>query len=368
MGVFGNMKVLLLSAYHTDSHRRWSEDLVAQFGDWSWTVLTLPGRHFPWRIRGNPISWMTTESATLSKQYDLIVATSMVDLSTLIGLYPNLGSARKVLYFHENQFEYPLSEHQKRRAEPLMVSLYAALASDQILFNSAYNRRTFLEGARTFLRRMPERVDRQLLDRVADKSAVCPVPLPDSDTHAGQMVRRSDPGRDPNLILWNHRWEYDKNPDDFFAALDQLNTQGIQFRVAVVGQTFRKQPVIFEQAREHLGDQVLYWGFQTRADYDELLQRAGIVVSTAWHEFQGLSVLEATANGALPLVPDRLCYPEFYPPECRYDGTVAGLVDTLAKWLRQPRSRPEVPPTAHLGWSAWHSIYEEALQGEHREE
>jgi len=23
----------------------------------------------------------------------------------------------------------------------------------------------------------------------------------------------------PPLILWNHRWEYDKNPTDFFAEL-----------------------------------------------------------------------------------------------------------------------------------------------------
>ena len=36
----------------------------------------------------------------------------------------------------------------------------------------------------------------------------------------------------PPLILWNHRWEYDKNPETFFKVLFNLHKKGIDFRVA----------------------------------------------------------------------------------------------------------------------------------------
>ena len=198
-----------------------------------WTLLSLPGRHFPWRIRGNPISWMQASDATLMQSFDTVIATSMVDLSTLIGLYPHLGSAHKVVYFHENQFAYPLAEGQQRRTEPLMVGLYSAMAADRVLFNSRFNQSTFLDGAWDFLRRMPERVDRSVIDRIERKSTVIPVPL------AAPIISQ-DCAREPGLLLWNHRWEYDKNPEAFFAACRCLKAWGIDFKLAVVGQTFRQ--------------------------------------------------------------------------------------------------------------------------------
>ena len=29
------------------------------------------------------------------------------------------------------------------------------------------------------------------------------------------------------IILWNHRWEYDKNPEDFFNCLKQIKNENI---------------------------------------------------------------------------------------------------------------------------------------------
>jgi hypothetical protein len=70
------------------------------------------------------------------------------------------------------------------------------------------------------------------------------------------------------------------------------------------------------------------------------------VVSTALHEFQGLSVLEASQAGCLPLVPDRLCYPEMYPADCRYDPDVPDSLETrLTTWLTGQRPPlPDVSP------------------------
>ncbi len=81
------MRILLLSAYDAHSHRRWRQGLVDAFPDWQWTVLTLPPRNFLWRIRGNSLSWAFSERETLEQPYDLVIATSMTDLSTATLLF-----------------------------------------------------------------------------------------------------------------------------------------------------------------------------------------------------------------------------------------------------------------------------------------
>lgn len=141
------MKILLLSAYDTDSHRSWCQGLMQHLPEFQWHYASLPGRYFSWRIRGNPLSWITGEDKHLFAQsYDLVIATSMVDVATLRGLTPNLAATRWLVYFHENQFAYPKSQKQHTSIEPQMVNLYSALAADQVVFNSHYNRSTFLEG------------------------------------------------------------------------------------------------------------------------------------------------------------------------------------------------------------------------------
>src|SRR5690606_12692650 len=82
----------------------------------------------------------------------------------------------------------------------------------------------------------------------------------------------------PPLILWNHRWEYDKRPDRFFALLYKLQAAGIQFRLAVAGENFRNVPEEFEEARQRLSAQIVHWGYAaSRADYVRLLQQADLI-------------------------------------------------------------------------------------------
>ncbi len=227
------MKALLLSAYAADSHRYWARGLTAHLEAMEWTLLELAPRHFQWRVRGNPLSFMSAHDATLSQSFDLIVATSLVDLATLIGLYPHLGRAYRVVYFHENQFAYPLGQQQTRRLEPLMVNLYSALAADQVLFNSQWNRDSFFNGVADFLKRMPERVSLARLEALKARSDILPVPL-------WLLVDAPSTGQGaPRRIIWNHRWEYDKNPEDFFAALEALSGTGMDFELVVMGQVFR---------------------------------------------------------------------------------------------------------------------------------
>ena len=152
------MRILLLSAYDAQSHSYWWQGLKAAMPEHDWTVLTLPARHFAWRIRGNSLSWGLGEQELLNQPYDLLIATSMTDLSSLRGLVPHLTTIPTLLYFHENQFAYPLGNQARQQVEPHIVSLYAALAADHLCFNSAYNRDTFLSGAAGLLDKLPDHV------------------------------------------------------------------------------------------------------------------------------------------------------------------------------------------------------------------
>ncbi|WP_136064066.1 tRNA-queuosine alpha-mannosyltransferase domain-containing protein [Modicisalibacter radicis] len=351
------MKALLLSGYAAVSHRHWARGLLREFSDVDWTLLELPARHFQWRVRGNPLIWLSEQAELLADDYDLVLATSMVDLATLIGLFPSLARAHKVVYFHENQFAFPRSPNQQLRPEPLMVNLYAVLAADRVAFNSAYNRDSFVAGVSDFLSRMPDKLAlAPRLEQLGADSLILPVPLDDLPTTAG--TARSRHGA---RIVWNHRWEYDKNPETFFAALATLSERGIDFEVAVMGQQFRQRPPVFDEARGWLGERVVCWGEQPGEAYRAMLDSASIVVSTTHHEFQGLAVMEAVQRGCLPLVPDRLCFPEFYPDACRYAGSQAALEARLAQWLTEPTSRPVLPDVLAWQWPTWREGYREML-------
>jgi glycosyltransferase involved in cell wall biosynthesis len=308
-------RILLLSAYDAASHRYWHQLLRDELSDWDWQVLTLPARHFSWRIRGNPLYWAQACRELLEQPYDLVLATSMVDLSTLRGLVPALARIPTLLYFHENQFEYPPGRGRHGPLEAQMVSLYAALAADLLVFNSHYNLDTFMAGCESLLGRLPDAVPAGVVAGLQAKAQVLPVPLLDQQT--GPELR---PSGDLQLV-WNHRWEYDKGPAELLSLAEELLAQGIIFKLHVVGQQFREQPREFQALRELLQSKGALgeWGYVAQAsDYHALLRACDVVLSTALHDFQGLAVLEACAAGCTPLVPDRLVYGEWFEAEFCY--------------------------------------------------
>jgi glycosyltransferase involved in cell wall biosynthesis len=322
-------RIWLLSAYRADSHAAWGDWLVEQLDEFDWTPIELPGRHFAWRIRGNPLSWL---DSLPPEPPDAILATSMVDLATLKGLNPRLADVPTLYYFHENQFAYPQNDAQTTSLDAQMVQLYGALAAGRVLFNSGYNRRTFLTGVETLLGRMPDRVPAGIVDRLDARSAVLPVPV-----HG--IAPAAD--RDPGLILWNHRWEYDKRPDRFAGAMIELAESGADFRLALLGPRPKQTPEPLLRLRRKLPDRIVADGRLPRDEYRDVVARAGIAVSTSNHEFQGISVLEAASAGARPLVPDALCYPELYPAACRYPkGDMDAFTERLSSWLTGDRPEP----------------------------
>lgn len=338
-------RILLLSAYDAGSHRRWRSQLVASLPEYRWTELVLPPRFFRWRIRGNPLSWL--DEPALRQEWDLIIATSMVDLATLRGLHPGLARTPCLLYMHENQFAYPDSGRQHASADPKMVNLYSALAADRVLFNSAWNRDSMLNGADAFIDRLPDELPQGLIASIREKSRVVPVPIEDR-----LFITRETPYnlQQPHL-LWNHRWEYDKGPDRLLCLLRELRRRGQAFRLSMVGEQFRNQPPAFDQIADEFGHHLENRGYLSREAYDQVLACADVVVSTALHDFQGLAMLEAMASGCLALAPARLAYPEYVPAAQCYRGfaddpvaEAESAADCLQALLR--KSPPACAPEA----------------------
>jgi glycosyltransferase involved in cell wall biosynthesis len=368
------MKVLLLSAYAAQSHVHWQRSLQAMFPAWQWQLLSLPPRHFSWRVRGNPLYWALAERPLLEQDYDLLVATSMVDLATLRGLVPALSRLPSIVYFHENQFDYPQHRQQHSLLEAQMVSLYSALAADRLVFNSGYNLRSFLKGCQALLQRLPDRVPPGIVAGFEASSQVLPVALKLQSADAVQPLWPAGAGtmRDyldrPLRLLWAGRFEHDKGGDRLLLLLDELERSGLDYQLAVVGQQFRNSPAVFGQIEQQFSHRLVQFGYVVDPrDYRALLGAADLVVSTATHEFQGLAVLEAVASGALPVVPDRLAYPEIYPGHHCYPSdlpdaaaearSAAALVQRLARQLAQGAAC--VPDVSAFGQEQLRPAYSE---------
>lgn len=331
-------RILLLSGYDAASHRHWRDILIDAMPQYHWTVLALPDRHFFWRARGNGLTYAFSHAEQLSAHYDLIIATSMVDLCSLRGFVPALASIPTLIYFHENQFAYPMKKPGSNIVNVQLTSIYSALCADRILFNSQFNMDSFYQGAQALLKKMPDGVPRDVLAISMDSSTVLPVPI-----YSDKKIPETGkvPIHTPVEIVWNHRWEYDKQPEVFFDAINKLEIAGVDFRLHVMGQSFREIPGCFNVAAHRFEDKIITWGHQPSEQYNKILDQADIVVSTAIHDFQGLSLLQAISRGCIPVAPDRVAYPEYVPASQLYDGDsdeATALFDKLRRTVESSQS------------------------------
>ncbi|MFW2368858.1 MAG: glycosyltransferase, partial [Desulforhopalus sp.] len=168
------------------------------------------------------------------------------------------------------------------------------------------------------------------------------------------------------IIVWNHRWEHDKNPEEFFQALHQLDERDIDFQLIVLGQSFNRCPDCFKKAQVQFKGRLVHFGFaDTYQHYAELLGIGDIVISTAIHEFFGIAVIEAVRAGCVPLLPSRLSYPELFDSRFLYqEGSLSRSLETLIhnnKRLAQAEARVL---TERYSWQKVAGDYEDWMFGE----
>lgn len=344
------MKLLALEPYFGGSHKAFLDGWRAHSRH-DWTVLDLPPFKWKWRMRHAALTFadQVRERVAAGERWDALFCSDMLDLAAFLGLTPEIMRGMpSIAYFHENQLTYPVRHESERDYHFGYTNMTTALAATRVWFNSAFNHDSLLGALPGFLKRMPDHQPLDAIERIREKSAIHP---PGIGGFPPRGERRSGPLR----ILWAARWEHDKNPELFFEAMERLKKYGVDFRISVIGEQFRDSPEVFAKARGQFRDHIDRWGYQeSRAEYEAALLDADVTVSTADHEFFGISIIEAIAAGALPVLPRRLAYPEILAgvgAEDKklffYDGSARELADRLgalakrvaegALWRGDPR-------------------------------
>jgi glycosyltransferase involved in cell wall biosynthesis len=315
------LRVLIAEPYDAGSHAAWLRGLQAHSRHTIETI-TLPGRFWKWRMHGGALTLSRLLRERGTPAPDVLLASDMLDVAAFVSLArSSLAGTAIGLYFHENQLAYPTPRAEpewdasrRRRAARRdehypFINLTSALCADRVFWNSAHNRDSFLEALPAFLGRFPDFREPGAAAAVAQRSEVLPLGLELRALRPAAQARLPGPPR----IVWNHRWEHDKDPETFFEVVGVLAEEGLAFELIVLGERFVREPPVFARAKKALGARIRHWGFvDSRADYAAWLQQGDIVVSTARHEFFGAAMCEAVACGCLPLAPRRLSYPEVF--------------------------------------------------------
>jgi glycosyltransferase involved in cell wall biosynthesis len=359
------MNLWLVEPYYTGSHQAWADGYQAH-SHHEVRLLTLPGRFWKWRMQGGAIT-LALKSRELDVQPDLILASDMLNVPIFLTFAGDLGNVPVALYFHENQLTYPLQPGEKRDLHYGFINFASALRADAVFFNSGYHFESFFDELPRLLKHFPDYNELWTVDALRAKSQVLPLGLDLArlDTPAPEKRRAGRP-----LIVWNHRWEYDKDPQTFFRAVYTLAGEGLDFGLILLGESFRNWPVEFLEARERLGDRIAHFGYtEDVAAYRRLLWQADVVVSTALHEFFGTAVIEACYCGCFPVLPRRLSYPELIPPSlhdlCLYDdfdGLLARLRHALLH-VEEARAISLQPTMERFAWQRMAAHYDEVFTG-----
>ncbi|RMF68486.1 MAG: DUF3524 domain-containing protein [Calditrichaeota bacterium] len=359
------MKILLLEPYFTGSHKAWAEGL-AKHSRHHVCILSLSGNFWKWRMHGGAVA-LAGQFMQSDFLPDLLLASDMLDLTTFLALTrERTAHLPAAVYFHENQLSYPWSPTDRDVARNRdhhygFINYATALAADAVFFNSRYHLTSFLEETRRLLKHFPDHRGLENVERIAEKAEVLPLGL---DLQRFDACKPSvTQARDVPLILWNHRWEFDKNPEEFFRALDHLATAGLDFQVAVLGECFSRKPDVFWRAQARLGKRVVHFGYAEQfADYAAWLWRADILPVTSIQDFFGASAVEALYCNCFPLLPRRLAYPELIPPEMHATCIYADFDDLVARLeaaVRNPARFPLGELRRAVSRFDWHRLIDQ---------
>ncbi len=322
------MKIAAFEGFYGGSHRKWLDDF-AKHTEHDVRVFCLPDRFWKWRMHGGAI--------TLARQFndsdfepDYLLVTDMVDLNVLLSLTRRrTANIPVVFYFHENQINYPWSDIDRdvkyqRNHHYGFINYASALSADKVLFNSQYHLDAFIGALPRFLKMFPDYQNAATVEEIRLKSSVLSIGVElqafdvykNERSHDAHVQETLVGANDVPVVLWNHRWEFDKNPQTFFEVMHDLHHEGLAFQLIICGERTEMYPEIFDEVKETLKDHIMHWGYADDfQQYANLLLKADILPVTSNQDFFGISAVEAMYCDVLPLLPDRLAFPGHIPEE-----------------------------------------------------
>ncbi len=351
----------MLEPFYGGSHKQWI-DGYKQHTQHEIELYTLPDTFWKWRMDGGAIE-IAKQFLDREKNCDLFLGSDMLDANTFLSLVRKASpDISYYMYFHENQLSYPWSSQERHRDWKRryygMINYRSAVAADKCFFNSDFHMKSFLQDLEEELQRSPDYKTLWSIDALREKSSVLPLGMSVQYIYEYAKAWREESVEDASpLILWNHRWDYDKRPDKFFNVIRRLDEEGYNFRLAVLGEQLDVTNKIFEEARERFHERIEHWGYvESYEEYIKILSQCSILPVTSEHDFFGASVIEAVTCGVIPVLPRRLVYPEHFPElkygELYYENT-GDLLDKLRHLLKAANSLESsyAEHFLHLDWT-----------------
>ena len=346
------LDVAVVEPWYGGSHRAWADGLV-RHSRHRVRLVTHPDRFWRWRLRGGAV--------TLAEQLrvdvhahgrpDVVVVSSLVHGAALLGLARrSVGDVPVVAYVHESQLAYPTTDGRAPDTDAAMANWQTLLAADAVWWNSAFHRDTVLGALPAFLDAAPDLTHRDLVAEVEAKSLVVPVGVELDGLLGAEKVPTASVAAP--LVVWNQRWEHDKDPLGWLRIMARLADAGVAFRLALAGERPRERDTEATRLLDRLADRIEVDAFLDDDAYRALLVRADVFLSCARHEFFGISVVEAIAAGCVPVLPDALSHPELvgdrwhdavlYQPGRAQEALAAVLADVEAARARVAGLRDEM--------------------------
>lgn len=315
------MKIAYIEPFYSDSHKYWIDSYVRRSSH-KINVLGLSGQHWRWRMKSGAIA-LAEQYRQQGQPYDLLLVSDMCDLPLF---YAAAGLSSEVcpaaMYFHENQFAYPVSpklrvDKQREALDYGFINLKSAMAAKHSYFNSQYNLSSFLHGAENFIKSAPDSQEYFDLEVLEKKCSVLPLGIDfekidqvQTDTEIAKI--RSE-FSNYKFIVWNHRWNYDKNFPSFFNLIRNLKERNLKFKLVMLGQETLDSNDTYRDFQDEFDSDAVCWGYEEDySRYISWLRVSDILPVTSNQDFFGISIVEAAYCGVRPMLPNRLSYPELF--------------------------------------------------------
>jgi len=329
------MNILAVEPFYSGSHKAFLKGLQTH-SHHKIIPVRLNYKGWKWRMHGDSVK-LAEMTNHIEDEIDLLLVSSLTNLPAFLALTnPRFAYVPKIMYMHENQLSQPMPEGEERDITYCYINYLSMLSADKLIFSSEFHLNDLLNALPSFLDNFPDDKHFNTIDKIKEKSIVLYPGLNLSVFDIQQDIRS---GNERPVIVWNQRWQFDRNPAMFFRVLNRLNDIDLEFDLILAGDSSHQKPEEFEKAWKRYGSHITHFGYVEDVErYSGLLHSGDIVVSTATYEFFCVAIMEAIYCGCHPLVPKRLHYPELIPDTLHYPLLHAPVLyeteDELFKYMK----------------------------------
>uniref|UniRef100_A0A8D1RV24 tRNA-queuosine alpha-mannosyltransferase n=1 Tax=Sus scrofa TaxID=9823 RepID=A0A8D1RV24_PIG len=365
------MSILIIEAFYGGSHKQLVDLLQEELGDC--VLYTLPAKKWHWRARTSALYF--SQNIPASEHYRILFASSVLNLTELVALRPDLGKLKKILYFHENQLVYPVKKCQERDFQYGYNQILSCLVADVVVFNSVFNMESFLTSIGKFMKLIPDHRPQGLESIIRPKCQVLyfPIRFPDVSRflpqHKALHLQKILSLKENGTAAQSMALPFQEEQTGSENLLKSLDSESGPCDVT-------QQEHLGSSARQESYLKTFSASDNSSSHHEENKQNPCDVLRGADDQQKPLHIvwphrwLEAVYCGCYPLCPKDLVYPEIFPAEYLYSTP-----EQLSKRLQNFCKRPDIVrkhlykgEMAPFSWAALHGKFRSLLTTEPRED